>query len=122
MTNGPPRPTSTTPNLELDEVFRTFALHELTATDLGLSGSTDDKGTLWLFMGTDSGYAGIPTEVLRSRGHPHDAVVASAGSRRRRTHFSISTAMKGMGVTNATTSSSVAVSAVVSKIGCRRGT
>ncbi len=50
------------PNLELGEDFSTFALHELTATDLGLSGSTDGEGTLWLFMGTDSGYAGFTTQ------------------------------------------------------------
>jgi len=50
------------PNLERGEDLRTFALHELTTRDLGLTGSTDPDGTLWLFMGTDSGYAGFTTQ------------------------------------------------------------
>ena len=52
------------PNLELGEDFGTFALHELTTEDIEreLTGTTDADGTLWLFMGTDSGYAGFTTQ------------------------------------------------------------
>jgi len=45
-----------------------------------------------------------------------------ASSRRRLTHFSISTATNGIGVTNSTRASSPALRAVVSKIGCSMGT
>jgi hypothetical protein len=52
------------PNLEMGEDFRTFALHDLGTADLArdLTGTTDAEGTLWLFMGTDSGYAGFTTQ------------------------------------------------------------
>lgn len=52
------------PNLEQGEDLRTFALHELTTADpvRDLTGTTDTEGTLWLFMGTDSGYAGFTAQ------------------------------------------------------------
>lgn len=52
------------PDLEMGEDFRTFALHELTTAVAArpLTGTTDGDGTLWLFMGTDSGYAGFTTQ------------------------------------------------------------
>jgi hypothetical protein len=52
------------PNLELGDDFRTFALHDLSTDDVvrELTGTTDAEGSLWLFMGTDSGYAGFTTQ------------------------------------------------------------
>ena len=52
------------PNLELGEDFRTFALHDLSTEGLvrELSGTTDAAGGLWLFVGTDAGYAGFTTQ------------------------------------------------------------
>lgn len=52
------------PNLERGEDFRTFALHDLSTEDAAreLTGTTDPAGTLWLFMGTDSGYAGFTSQ------------------------------------------------------------
>ena len=52
------------PDLEMGDDFRTFALHELSTASAvrELSGTTDAEGTLWLFMGTDSGYAGFTTQ------------------------------------------------------------
>ena len=54
---------------ERGEDFRTFALHDLStdSTVRPLTSSTDEDGTLWLFMGLDSGYAGFTTQF-------HDAV------------------------------------------------
>ena len=54
------------PNLELGDDFRTFALHDLTTDGLAreLGGTTDADGGLWLFVGTDSGYAGFTTQFF----------------------------------------------------------
>ena len=38
---------------------QTFALMDLTSRDLGLTATTDEDGALWLFVGTDSEYAGF---------------------------------------------------------------
>ncbi len=54
------------PNLELGEDFRTFALHDLGTDGPGreLAGTSDADGGLWLFVGTDSGYAGFTTQFF----------------------------------------------------------
>ena len=54
------------PNLELGEDFRTFALHDLTTDGLvrELDGTSVADGGLWLFVGTDSGYAGFTTQFF----------------------------------------------------------
>ena len=54
------------PNLEMGEDFRTFALHDLSTEGLAreLSSTSDGEGGLWLFVGTDSGYAGFTTQFF----------------------------------------------------------
>ena len=52
------------PDLERGEDFSTFALHELSTDEpmRPLTATATDDGTLWLFMGTDSGYPGFTTQ------------------------------------------------------------
>ena len=38
-----------------------FALMELSGIDIGSTGTTDADGSLWLFVGTDSGFEGLTT-------------------------------------------------------------